>query len=1789
MALKLKYTDEHGILHIDMSPSSSPVGSDQPTDPKFDTINNRFGNYDLFGGKYDDKEQYDDTEETQSLFRSRYNSFEAEFANTPYAFATDRHKPLLDITIDSRTDVSPSKDIENNRFFDRTDLFGPKIDLKTSDAFTVTHLIHAQDRYFDLSTRVGEKGVVRTIADSFEVRSAPSSARGSKSVKTSDGEAFKVLSADSVKGFRGTEAKVPAVSTSKRKRETSFAIIAEPSPSRPSSPHSLPVEIRPGRVSPFKGRGFKEETSRHNTPKTSAANSRSNSPPRRTNSLTRLDNMAQVATLPPPGPVHRPPRDFLKENREEIRELSELNREKNEAEAEKQRREEEIALLKEMGVLKSRTNSRTNSRSNSPGRLNLRSRSNSPSAILHFENIARNSSEFLNKEEAVPRPVTHRSRVRSLSKSQPQSINGSPKNSKIPKRQNSVSPTRSSKRPDNKTLNGSQKFMSNSTSSINETIRIGSQMHDKRTTQSSQQLNVSQPNVKGKPPISPGRSGPPPSNKSINSKRLSPIVGTPNKSPVDDLKPGSAKTNSKPTTTARKSLKTAGSTPAASRLNSRQISRTTSRDASPDKRNPPTKTTKPAVGVTKPPVTKAAQKPPISSKTEPKKPVSRTNSVKNLTRVPSTKNLNDKPPLSRQVSKKELSAKSKSTTKLNEIASKTDKSGKTVTKADETKKNAEVQVKGKEVTTADANFGDELSTQDNGTQYDKTKNDDMVILTKKNIMSMTTAAITSQPLEVVATVTNQLPSVLEKAREKNMLERLSSKESLVGKEEDKVTKEAAEEKSTMSRILNHRMRASLKKPSWSPIDKRAVAFSIYTGRSLLLHKPIPPNHIPRRKYGMLVARAVRGMLKIRYLILGGAVGGGMTLNKKYAEWKDGLPDMGWLNELLPDNDQWDKFTTTLISAKDKIGDQLQIGVPLTLSVTSDPRLRDAGLARAAELREWLAQRYEDAVAAAAVNNTTSDMEPAPKIVNNLQSKPAPATASSRSPGEEAAAYEKRIHSLQEEVLSLQARYQRELQRLEQENRELRQQNMLLRQGRQPPTKKMKRSLIDMYSAVLDELAGWEAGEAGRLPRVVVVGDQSAGKTSVLEMIAQARIFPRGAGEMCTRAPVKVTLSEGPYHVAQFRDSSREFDLNKESDLADLRKEVEMRMRNSVRGGRTVSTEVIAMSVRGPGLPRMVLVDLPGVISVSLRMRNSVRGGRTVSTEVIAMSVRGPGLPRMVLVDLPGVISTQTVDMAADTREAIKQMTKQYMDNPNAIILCIQDGSVDAERSNVTDLVASCDPQGKRTIFVLTKVDLAEENLANPNRIRRILEGKLFPMKALGYYAVVTGRSRKDDSIQSIREYEERFFRSSKLFKEGLVSAAQVTTRNLAMGVADCFWRMVRDTVEQQADAFKAMRFNLETEWKNTFPRQRELDRDELFERARAELLDQSAELSAVPAAVWEQRLHNALWASTAEKIFSGIYLPSAAQAHDDVDKFNTAVDIKLREWAESELARQSIEAGREALREEFAELLERSTETDPVYEPVKKAAVEEALSRHQWEERAQDVLRVLQVNALQDRCVRSRAEWDAAVALMDTALRERLQAVETDLKTLTGPSFRDRWLRWQYTSEEQSRRAEVRAELEKLGTNRPALSYDEIVAVRDNLRRRGVEVDNEYIRETWRPVYLRNFLQRAQARARDCKKSFYLYSQQNGQEKDCCEVVMFWRVQAALRTTANALRQQIANREAARLDRDLREVLDEMSADPELKKNLLSGRRVELAEELKRVRQVQEKLEEFIEALNKEK
>ncbi|XP_064612015.1 dynamin-like 120 kDa protein, mitochondrial [Liolophura sinensis] len=925
--------------------------------------------------------------------------------------------------------------------------------------------------------------------------------------------------------------------------------------------------------------------------------------------------------------------------------------------------------------------------------------------------------------------------------------------------------------------------------------------------------------------------------------------------------------------------------------------------------------------------------------------------------------------------------------------------------------------------------------------------------------------------------------------------------------------------------------------------------------SLLLY--VYPGRIHVRELGS-VGRLIGGLgrfLRLRYLILTSAVGGGVTLSRTIDSWKQYIPDLGWMKEYLPESETLERYEERWRQLRGRVREALPEKGWLKEKL---PALRQSMAdyleeVKTGDLASFLVDGVNKATAIV-VGPSSTDAGIAMNTVATVTSPPAGSGSSSLSGEYRTSQDKQRLEQIQEEMMQVQIRYQKEIDRLEKENRELRKQ-LLLKDKKTGRKRAMKMSLIDMYSDVLDELSDYDSSynTQDHLPRVVVVGDQSAGKTSVLEMIAQARIFPRGSGEMMTRSPVKVTLSEGPYHVAQFKDSTREFDLTKESDLSALRKEVE------------------------------------------IRMKGSVSKGQTVSTECIAMTVKGPGLQRMVLVDLPGIISTETTTMAPNTKECIKKMAKTYMENPNAIILCIQDGSLDAERSNVTDVVNTMDPGGKRTIFVLTKVDLAESSLYNPDRIKQILEGKLFPMKALGYFAVVTGKGNTNDSIQTIKDYEESFFKNSRLFREGVLKPTQMTTANLSMAVSEVFWKMVKESVEQQADAFKATRFNLETEWKNTYPKLRELDREELFERARGEMLDEIINLSQLTPKQWEDAFSQALWDKMSSYVFENIYLP-AAQA-ENCGIFNTTVDIKLKQWADKQLPRKCVEVGWETLQNEFSKIMEKDSQKkdhDQIFDQLKKAVRDASLTKHKWDNKAEDSLRVMQINTLEDRSVTDKQAWDAAIKFMEETVNDKLKQTTEVIKELTGPSTREQWMYWKYRSPQQIDRLSTIRELDKLlnseDNHKLSLSSDELTTVRRNLQTQGVEVDNEFIRETWYYVFREHFFLKAMDTAHQCKKGFYYYQRGfSDSGLDCNDVVLFWRIQRMLQVTSNALRQQVMNNEARRMERNIKEVLEEFSEDKSKLVNLLTGRRVMLAEELKRVRQIQDKLEEFIQALNKEK
>ncbi|XP_072294105.1 dynamin-like GTPase OPA1, mitochondrial isoform X8 [Eucyclogobius newberryi] len=950
----------------------------------------------------------------------------------------------------------------------------------------------------------------------------------------------------------------------------------------------------------------------------------------------------------------------------------------------------------------------------------------------------------------------------------------------------------------------------------------------------------------------------------------------------------------------------------------------------------------------------------------------------------------------------------------------------------------------------------------------------------------------------------------------------------------------------LSRAIHHRYSANTN-PQRSP--HRTAARHFTSMSRLPMRPPKPPpgsggrNHQQHR--GFWVARLAARLLKLRYILLGTAAGGGYTAKKTYDEWKDMFPDLSEYNWVIPDfvwelSEQidLDKITKALPEIEeiakllpdfDKIGENFTFLKSLLSSGVN------------------LGSQVKGASGLHLLLETTSDPQ--------LKATDTPITVTQESSEKQykKSSDKEKVDQLQEELLRTQMKYQRMLERLEKENKELRK-VVLQKDDKGIHQRKVKKSLIDLYSEVLDILSDYDSNynTQDHLPRVVVVGDQSAGKTSVLEMIAQARIFPRGSGEMMTRSPVKVTLSEGPHHVAMFKDSGREFDLNKEEDLAALRHEIE------------------------------------------LRMRKSVKEGQTVSSETISLSVKGPGIQRMVLVDLPGVISTVTSGMASDTKETIFSISKAYMQNPNAIILCIQDGSVDAERSIVTDLVSQMDPQGKRTIFVLTKVDLAEKNLASPNRIQQIVEGKLFPMKALGYFAVVTGKGSSAESIDSIKDYEEDFFQNSRLLRQGMLKAHQVTTKNLSLAVSDCFWKMVSESVEQQADVFKASRFNLETEWKNNYPRLRELDRNELYEKAKNEILDEVISLSQVTPQLWESILQKKLWERVSTHVIENIYLP-AAQTMDS-GTFNTTVDIKLKQWTDKQLPHKALEVAWETLQEEFARFMAeyKGKDQDDIFDKLKEAVKDESIKRHKWNERAMDSLRVIQHNALEDRSITDKPQWDAAIQFMEETLQSRLKDTDSVIRGMVGPDWKERWMSWTNRSPDQHIRNETKNELERLlklhDEHTAYLANDEVTTVRKNLEARNVEVDPILIKDTWHQLYRRHFLQKALSHCNLCKRGFYYYQRHFvDSELECNDVVLFWRIQRMLGITANTLRQQLTNTEVRRLEKNVKEVLEDFGEDPEKKSHLIVGRRVQLAEDLKKVREIQEKLEAFIEALHKEK
>ncbi|CAG4925741.1 unnamed protein product [Colias eurytheme] len=236
-----------------------------------------------------------------------------------------------------------------------------------------------------------------------------------------------------------------------------------------------------------------------------------------------------------------------------------------------------------------------------------------------------------------------------------------------------------------------------------------------------------------------------------------------------------------------------------------------------------------------------------------------------------------------------------------------------------------------------------------------------------------------------------------------------------------------------------------------------------------------------------------------------------------------------------------------------------------------------------------------------------------------------------------------------------------------------------------------------------------------LPQIAVVGGQSAGKSSVLENFVGRDFLPRGSG-IVTRRPLILQLINGNAEYAEFLHCKGK----KFTDFNEVRSEIE---------------------------------------SETDRITGSNKG---ISPVPINLRVYSPNVLNLTLIDLPGLTKVPIGDQPIDIEQQIKAMIFQFIKRESCLILAVTPANTDLANSDALKLAKEVDPQGLRTIGVITKLDLMDEG----TDARDVLENKLLPLRR-GYIGVVN-RSQKDidgrKDISAALAAERKFFLSHPSYR-----------------------------------------------------------------------------------------------------------------------------------------------------------------------------------------------------------------------------------------------------------------------------------------------------------------------------------------------------------------------------------------------------------------------------------------
>ncbi|KUI58055.1 Interferon-induced GTP-binding protein Mx [Cytospora mali] len=254
-----------------------------------------------------------------------------------------------------------------------------------------------------------------------------------------------------------------------------------------------------------------------------------------------------------------------------------------------------------------------------------------------------------------------------------------------------------------------------------------------------------------------------------------------------------------------------------------------------------------------------------------------------------------------------------------------------------------------------------------------------------------------------------------------------------------------------------------------------------------------------------------------------------------------------------------------------------------------------------------------------------------------------------------------------------------------------------------------------------------------LPQIVVCGDQSSGKSSVLEALTEIP-FPR-ADNICTRFATEISL---------IRASTSSLTVKIIPD--DTRPQAEQeKIRN-------FTESITDFKV------------LPTLMGKAMNVMGISDGASAIARDILSIEIQGPDRPQLTLVDIPGLVHSATKGVSDADVTMISDITDHYIKQPRTICLAVISATNDAANQSILQRVRKFDPKGERTLGVITKPDLLPKGSGSEAKFLELARNEDVVF-SLGWHVVKNRKFEETDFSIEERNFSEKTYFNTSNFKK----------------------------------------------------------------------------------------------------------------------------------------------------------------------------------------------------------------------------------------------------------------------------------------------------------------------------------------------------------------------------------------------------------------------------------------